>query len=62
MPVSARALSAALLQHGRQLEARAEAQHRRAQRGDALGQDLDLALKLFAALQLSPSRFAAGGA
>ncbi len=40
-----------LLQHGGELKAGAKAQHRRAQRGDALAQDLDLALQLLAALQ-----------
>ena len=40
-----------LLEHGGEVEARAQAQHRRAQGGDALAQDLDLAGELVAALQ-----------
>ena len=42
-----------LLQHGGQVEARAQAQHGRAQGGDALRQDFVLPLELVATLQLT---------
>ena len=42
-----------LLEHGGEVEARAKPQHRRAQRGDALAQSLDLAFERVAGLHLN---------